>query len=313
MSQVPKLGNRACKLSSHTPLFPSPFFTKNYTPRSSAGTGSNPVPLRGLTSVLPLGLLLLASAFGSAAEITVAAAADLQFALRDIARSYQSRTGNTVKLTFGSSGALAAQIQNGAPFDLFFSADARYPEQLVEAHAALPDSLTRYARGVLVLWVARGQIVSGEVGGIARISLQTLLSPDIVRIALANPQHAPYGRAAVEAMRKAGIYDQVKGKFVLGENVSQAAQFAESGNVQAAFLPLALASAPGLKEKGQSWRVPAELYAPIIQTAAVSSHARDPKLARDFLTYVTTEGMPVLRSYGFEPVEPKPSVTGERP
>jgi molybdenum ABC transporter, periplasmic molybdate-binding protein len=151
-------------------------------------------------AVLVVGLLCVSAA---AEEITVAAASDLQFALREIAQNYEKKTGNTVKLTCGSSGALAAQIQNGAPFDLFFSADGSYPETLAKHGAADGKTLVRYARGVLVLWQTKEIPMGGLIGGIAMADLNSLTSPAIKKIAIANPQHAPYGRAAVEALKKA--------------------------------------------------------------------------------------------------------------
>jgi molybdate transport system substrate-binding protein len=249
----------------------------------------------------------LLAATAAAEEITVAAAADLQFALREIAQNYQKRTGNTAKLTFGSSGALAAQIQNGAPFDVFFSADANYPETLVKQNAADGKTLIRYARGVLVLWVANGIGVSGVSSPGGELSVLTAV-PAIHRIAIANPQHAPYGRAAVEAMKKGGVYGLVNEKLVTGENVSQAAQFAESGNAQAAFLPLSLVVAGALKDKGKFAQVPDKFYSPIIQAAVVTKQAHDAAAAQGFLRFVVHEGIQTLRKYGFAAEELNPPV-----
>lgn len=252
--------------------------------------------------------VFLAGTSVAANEITVAAASDLQFALREIAQNYEKKTGNTVKLTFGSSGALSAQIQNGAPFDLFFSADASYPETLAKNGTADGKTLVRYARGVLVLWVENGQPLGGQIGGILMADLNTLTAPGIRKIAIANPQHAPYGRAAVEALKKAGVYDEVSAKLVMGENVSQAAQFAESGNVQAALLPLSLAqAATSLTQRGRYVQVPRDLYAPIVQAAVVTKQARDRTAAGGFLRFVlSTEGLATLRKYGFEAQELNP-------
>jgi molybdate transport system substrate-binding protein len=244
----------------------------------------------------------------AAEEITVAAASDLQFALREIAQNYEKKTGNKVKLTFGSSGALAAQILNGAPFDVFFSADASYPEKLVQQNAADGKTLIRYARGLLVLWVEKGQPFGGTVGGIVMADLHSLTAEGIKKIAIANPQHAPYGRAAVEAMKKAGVYDKVANKVVMGENVSQAAQFAESGNAQAALLPLSLAQAASLRERGSYVTVPPDQYSPIIQAAVVTKRAHDSVVATGFLRFVVHEGVLTLRKYGFAAEELNPPV-----
>ncbi len=264
--------------------------------------------IRSAAGVLLALACALAGATASAEEVTVAAASDLQFALREIAHNYEKKTGNTVKLTFGSSGSLAAQIQNGAPFDVFFSADASYPETLVKNGSADGKTLVRYARGMLVLWVEKGQPMGGVVGGILMADLNSLTAPGIKKIAIANPQHAPYGRAAVEALKKAGVYDKIAGKLVMGENVSQTAQFAESGNVQAALLPLSLAqAAKSLLERGGYLIVAPNQYAPLVQAAVVTKQARNAATAAGFLRYVvSTEGILTLRKYGFEAQELNP-------
>lgn len=256
---------------------------------------------RAVFCVLGAILIALLCAPVVAQEITVAAASDLQFAMREIAQNYEHKTGNHVKLTFGSSGALAAQIQNGAPFDAFFSADVKYPEMLVKNGAADGKTLVRYARGILVVWVS-----AGGVQGPLQLWIQPLRSESVEKIAIANPAHAPYGRAAVEALRKADLYERVAGKLVTGENVSQAAQFAESGNAQVALLPLSLASVAALKEKGRYIRVPENLYAPIVQAAVVTKQARNATAAQGFLRFVVHEGIVTLRKYGFEAQELNP-------
>src|SRR5271165_4533797 len=154
------------------------------------------------------------------AELVVAAAADLSSALKEIADDYQKKTGVEVKLSFRSSGALTQQIQNGAPFDLFFSADMDYPRQLIAAGDADGASLFQYAVGKLVLRVPADSPLDVQAKG-----MSVLLDPSVKKIAIANPEHAPYGRAAVAALKHAGLYDQVQGRLVLGENVAQAAQF----------------------------------------------------------------------------------------
>lgn len=264
---------------------------------------SAPPRLRGGIAACAAAVLFAVMCVSAPAEeITVAAASDLQFALREIAENYQQKTGNTVKLTFGSSGALAAQIQNGAPFDVFFSADASYPETLVKNGNADGKTLTRYARGILVVWVRAGGVL-----GPLKLWIEPLRSESVAKIAIANPQHAPYGRAAVEALRKADIYERVAGKLVTGENVSQAAQFAESGNAQAALLPLSLASVGALKDKGRYVRVPDKFYSPIVQAAVVTKQAHDAAAAAGFLRFVlSTEGVLALRKYGFEAQELNP-------
>ena len=247
---------------------------------------------------LALALLLCGSAF--AQEITVAAAADLSTALPEIAAKYKSETGQEVKLTFGSSGNLTTQIRNGAPFDVFFSADDEYPKQLIEAGLAENSSLYTYAVGHLVLWV-----LSGSTLDLEKLGMQALLDPSVKKLAIANPEHAPYGRAAQSALRHFGIYDRISGRLVLGENVSQAAQFVESGNAQAGLISLAHALSPAMKSKGRYWMVPSDAYPKLDQAAVVLSHSKQKQAAQKFLEFVRSpEAVSVLKNYGFGlPVE----------
>ncbi len=228
-------------------------------------------------------------------ELVVAAAADLSTALQQIGDAYQKKTGVKVKLSFGASGALTQQIQNGAPFDLFFSADMDYPRQLIASGAAEGKSLYQYALGKLVLWVPADSALDVEHKG-----MNILLDASVKKIAIANPQHAPYGRAAVAALQHAGVYDRVAARLVLGENVSQAAQFVESGNAQAGFLALAHAVAPGISGRGKYWIVPADAYPPLAQGVVVLSQSQHKKEASEFLEYIKTkESTELLRKYGF--------------
>jgi molybdate transport system substrate-binding protein len=231
----------------------------------------------------------------SADEITVAAAADLSTVLKLIGDSCEKKTGVKVNLSFGASGALAQQIQNGAPFDLFFSADMDYPRQLIAAGEADGASVYQYAVGKLVLWVPQGSPLDVEHKG-----MSVLLDPSVKKIAIANPQHAPYGRAAVAALKHDGVYDRVAERLVLGENVSQAAQFVESGNAQAGFVALAHAVAPGMSGKGKYWEVPAGDYPPLAQGVVVLSRSKHKKEAARFLEYIkTNESSEVFQKYGF--------------
>jgi molybdate transport system substrate-binding protein len=231
----------------------------------------------------------------AAPELLVAAAADLNPALKEIAAGYEVKAGVKLRLSFGASGALAEQIRNGAPFDLFFSADMDYPRQLIAAGYADGASLYQYAVGKLVLWVpADSPLDVGHRG------MPVLLDPSVKKIAIANPQHAPYGRAAVAAMKHYGVYDQVAGRLVLGENVSQAAQFVESGNAQAGFVALAHAAAPAMQGKGRYWVVPEEAYPALAQGVVVLLRTQHKKQAAEFVEYVRTkETAELLRKYGF--------------
>jgi len=245
--------------------------------------------------------LLLASLSGWAQvkkdvpELVVAAAADLNPALREICDGYEKKTGVRVKLSFGASGALTQQIQNGAPFDLFFSADMDYPKQLIAANAADGATLYQYAVGKLVLWVPADSPLDVEHKG-----MQILQDPAVKKISIANPQHAPYGRAAVAALKHYGRYEQAADRLVLGENISQAAKFVESGNAQAGFVALAHAASPAMKGKGKYWEVPAESYPALAQGVVVLSGSKNKKEAAAFLDYVKTkESGELLRRYGF--------------
>lgn len=239
-------------------------------------------------------LLLLAVPFGAGQEITVAAAADLQFAFQDVAARFQKDTGKTVKLIFGSSGNFFAQIQNGAPFDLFFSADIDYPTKLEAAGLAEPGTLYPYAAGKIVLWASNESKLDLSRG------MTILLDPGIRKIAIANPEHAPYGRAAVAAMKRENIYDEVSGKFVLGENISQTASFATSGSADIGIVALSLALAPAMKEKGRYAEIPSETYPPIEQAAVILRSSRQKDTARQFIDFLKTPPLlDLLRNYGF--------------
>jgi molybdate transport system substrate-binding protein len=234
-------------------------------------------------------------------EINVAAAADLSAALQEIATNYQKRTGVAVKLSFGASGALTQQIQNGAPFDVFFSADMDYPQQLIADGHAESASLYRYAVGQLVIWVPKDSPLDVEHKG-----MDVLLDPSVKKIAMANPQHAPYGRAAAAALKHYGLYEKVSDRLVLGENVSQAAQFVESGNAQAGFVALAHATAPAMQGKGKYWVVPAEAHPPLDQGVILISHSPRQKDAEAFLGFVRTEeAAGILWRYGFSSPDQK--------
>jgi molybdate transport system substrate-binding protein len=219
----------------------------------------------------------------------------LSTALNEIANNYQKQTGNRLKLAFGASGNFYSQIQNGAPFDVFLSADLEYPRKLAEAGLIDRDSLFTYAVGRLVIWVPVSSPLPLQQKGV-----QALLDPSVKKIAIANPEHAPYGRAAVAALKKTGLYDQVKDRLVLGENVSQAAQFVESGNADAGLVALAHALAPAMKEKGRYWEVPAEDYPELDQGAAIVSHSTHKKDAAAFLAYLKSPAaLDLLKRYGF--------------
>ena len=177
--------------------------------------------------------------FAQKKTVRVAAAADLQTAMPEIARAFEAQTGVKVEVVYGSSGNFYAQIENGAPLDVFFSADSEYPQKLEESGFAEPHSAAIYAIGKIVLWMPANAKCHPERDG-----WRCLQDPAVRKIAIANPSHAPYGRAGVAAMQKAGVYDAIKAKLVLGENISQAAQFVQSGNAQAGIIAYSLALSP---------------------------------------------------------------------
>jgi len=229
-----------------------------------------------------------------AQEIRVAAASDLQFALPDLATQFEKQSGVKLAIAYGSSGNFFAQIQNGAPFDLFLSADIAYPQKLLDAGQAEAGSLHTYAFGRLVLWVPADSPFDP-----AKLGWKALLDSHIDKIAVANPEYAPYGRGAVAALKKIGLYEQLKPRFVYGENISQAAQFVQSGGAQAGILALSLALSPALKN-GKYWEIPVDLYPPLEQAAVLLKSSANKPGARAFLVFLQTEAArETLSRYGF--------------
>jgi molybdate transport system substrate-binding protein len=230
-----------------------------------------------------------------AQEIAVAAAADLQFAMQDVAARFQKETGKTVKLTYGSSGNFFQQIQNGAPFDMFFSANLDYAKKLESAGLTVPGSYYEYAKGKIVIWVRNDSKLGLSSG------MQVLLDPSVKKIAVANPEHAPYGQAAVAAMQNDKIYERLKDKFVLGENISQTASFVVAGAADVGIVALSLALSPNMKDKGRYVEIPAVEYPPIEQACVILLSSKNKETARQFLSFVKTAAIgDVLRSYGFD-------------
>jgi molybdate transport system substrate-binding protein len=227
-------------------------------------------------------------------ESTVAAAADLQLAMQDIAARFEKDTGKKVKVVYGSSGNFFQQIQNGAPFDLFFSANLDYARKLETTGLAEPGTLYEYATGKIVLWVPSTSKVDLGDG------LRILLNPAIHRIAVANPEHAPYGQAAVAAMKKENVYDGLASKLVMGENISQTASFVLSGSADAGIIALSLALARNMKDKGRYVEIPAADYPPIEQGCVLLKSSQKKGAARAFVEFVQTPTVAeLLRGYGF--------------
>lgn len=256
-----------------------------------------------VAALLLIATTALPPASATSREINVAAAADLSSALQELANNFEKRTGITVKLSFGASGALTQQIENGAPFDIFFSADMDYPKHLIAEGDADGATLYRYAIGQLVLWAAKDSPLDLEHKGIS-----VLLDPSVSKISIGNPQHAPYGRAAVAALKHYDLYEKIAGKLVRGENVAQAAQFVESGNAQVGFVALAHAIAPSMQGKGKYWIVPADAYPALDQGVVLLAHSSHRQEAQAFLEYVKSpEAAAVLKRYGFSVPQQNPN------
>jgi molybdate transport system substrate-binding protein len=228
-------------------------------------------------------------------EITIAAAADLRSALGEINFHFQTETSVHVKVVYGSSGNLFQQIQNGAPFDLFFSANSDYPKKLEAAGLSVPGTYYEYARGHIVLLASSTSAWDLQQG------LKVLLEPSIKRISIADPGHAPYGQAAVAALKSQGIHDQVSRKIVVGENVAQAASFVTSGAADVGIVAKSLAVLPSARARIRFAEIPANQYPPIQQACVLLKSSTKQEAARRFLTYIQgPEASKILQQYGFE-------------
>jgi molybdate transport system substrate-binding protein len=264
---------------------------------------SIPSRVRQPLAALVFALGLIGSAGPTfAAEILVAAASDLNFAIKDIIAEFEQKTGHHVKLSLGSSGNFYSQISNGAPFELYFSADIAFPRKLEDAHLTVPNTIFPYAVGRIVVWVPKHSPID-----VQQLGIKSLLHPSIKKIAIANPKHAPYGRAAVAALKHFELYDTVEGKFVLGENISQTAQFVRSGNADIGIVALALAVAPLMKEAGRYWEIPLTAFprmeqgGVILETARKNGNFEAVKQFADWMTSST--GREILKRYGFSMLE----------
>jgi len=223
------------------------------------------------------------------APLIVSAAADLVYAFTDLGRAFEQETGIPVVFNFGSTGQLAQQIEQGAPVDLFAAANISYIQELAQQGLVLPDTVAPYGRGRITLWTRTDSPLRID-------SIDDLAQPAVRRIAIANPDHAPYGIAAREALQSAGLWDALQPKLILGENVRQTLQYAETGNVDVAIVALSLS----LHEEGRWTLVPQELHDPIDQALAVVAGSRNEAAARAFAAFVNGPvGRPIMRKYGF--------------
>lgn len=248
-----------------------------------------------------LAVLLIPALSARAAELKVAAAADLKFALDELVEEFHaSQPGIRIAVTYGSSGNFFAQIQNQAPFDLYFSADIAYPRKLAEAGLALDGDVFLYAIGRIVVWAPKTAPVDVE-----KLGIQSLLAPSVEKIAIANPRHAPYGVAAVAAMKSLEVFERVEPLLVFGENVAQTAQFVESGAADIGIVALSLALAPAMADAGRYWSIPLDAYPRMEQGGIILAGTAQPVAARSFRDFVSSaHGRAVLERYGFSiPVE----------
>ena len=240
---------------------------------------------------------LLAATTAHAEKITIAAAADLKFAMDEIVSGFKSSyPGNEVEVIYGSSGKFYTQIMQGAPYDLFFSADISYPRELARNGLAASE-VKPYAVGRIVLW-------SSSMDASA-MTLASLTSPNISRIAIANPKHAPYGKRAEEALKAAGLWERVQPKLVFGENIAHTAQFVQTGNAQVGIIAQSLALSPELANKGGYFLVPDKLHNPLEQGFVITKRAEGNALAKKFADAMAAKtARTVMTKYGFVlPVE----------
>lgn len=250
--------------------------------------------MKGRYLLFPVLLLLIACGSPRAAStpaepLLVAAASDLQFAFTEIGERFEAQTGQKVLFTFGSTGNLTTQIENGAPFDILAAANVSFVDRLTGQGLTIPETQQLYAQGRIVLVVNRN-------AGLQVATLEDLLDPAITRIAIANPAHAPYGQAAREALQSAGVWADVEDRLVLGENVSQTLQFVQTGDAPVGIVALSIADVPEVS----GTLIPAELHEPINQALAVISTTTNEEAARAFIEFVNSPtGRDIMKRHGF--------------
>jgi molybdate transport system substrate-binding protein len=247
--------------------------------------------MKFVQTLLLAGTLLLPQT-AHAGKITIAAAADLKFAMDEIVAGFnKANPGDDVAVVYGSSGNFYTQIQQGAPYDLFFSADISFPRELAQRGLAVGE-VKSYAIGRIVLWSASLDAT--------RMTLASLTDPKITRIAIANPKHAPYGKRAEEALRAAGLWGKIEPKLVYGENIAQTAQYVQTGNAQVGIIALSLAVNPELASKGGYWLIPDNLHQPLEQGFVITKRASGNALAKRFADYMKTKpARAIMTRYGF--------------
>jgi len=226
--------------------------------------------------------------------LAIAAAADLVYCLADLDKEFiRQHPGADLKVTTGSSGNFFTQLQHGAPFDIFLSADVNFPRELAKAGLADPASLTTYAVGRIVLWTTSDDIDLAK-------GLAVIKDPAVKKFAIANPDHAPYGRAAKAALEHAGLWEAASTKLVLGENIAQTAQFVQTGNAEAGIVALSLVLAPPLAKVGHWTEIPSDAYPRLEQGAVITAHGAKAPLAAAYIAFLRSpEARAILDRYGF--------------
>ncbi len=246
----------------------------------------------GVIRILSLILLSITSALSHAEQINVAVASNFTAPMKAIVKAFEEKSEHRIKLSFGSSGKLFAQITHGAPFALFFSADQTKPQLLEEKGLIVPDSRFTYAIGALALWSANPTLLNDNAS--------TLKHGNFKKLALANPKLAPYGAAAHEVLQYYSLLEVTRKKWVQGENISQTYQFISTGNAELGFVAVSQIMQQGAIKIGSSWLIPRELYSPIKQDAALLLHGKHSPAAKALLQFFhSAQAIDILESYGY--------------
>ncbi len=249
--------------------------------------------MKNLKTMMSICAILFMTTTAHAEKITIAAAADLKFAMDEIVTTFKNSNSNEeIEVIYGSSGKAHTQIQQGAPYDLYFSADVAFPQELIKGGFAASTEVTPYALGRIVLWSSSRDA--------SKMTLESLTDPKIAHIAIANPKHAPYGKRAEEALRASKLWEKVEPKMIYGENITQTAQFVQTGNAEIGILALSIAMAPELSSKGAHYLIPDNLHEPLNQGFIILKRAENNKLAKRFAEYMgSKDARAIMTRYGF--------------
>ncbi|WP_413699040.1 molybdate ABC transporter substrate-binding protein [Psychromonas sp. KJ10-10] len=249
--------------------------------------------MKSLFTFIYVILLLTNSTFSFAGDINVAVAGNFFKPLKVLISKFELQTGHRVLVSVGSTGKLYAQISNGAPFDLFLATDQTRPSKLIEQKLAVKNSQFTYAKGKLVLWSSENNLIDSQG--------DRLLSSDLIHLAIANPDIAPYGEQAVQVLKNLNIYQKLSNKLVLGQNVGQVFQYVSSGNIKQGIIPLSQVTMDGKINSGSAWIIPSSLYHPIQQDAVLLNKGKKNPIAESFLNYLKTpEALQIISSFGYE-------------